>query len=133
MPLVVDVAVIARTAGARDGERGDHWEVTVRHPGAGARPGGHVRMIHMLLSSIPDPAPSAPAEVAAKVTTVLGLVKWTSLMAALAVLLGSGALLFAAERGHGGGMSPQLKSTLGSVLVVLIVVGSASQLVQWLS
>ena len=36
MPLVVDVAVIARTTGARDRERGDHWEVTVRHSGAGA-------------------------------------------------------------------------------------------------
>ena len=90
-------------------------------------------MLRLLWSSIPDPAPSAPAGVADKVNTVLSLVKWASLMASLAVLLGSGALLFAGERGHGGGMSPQLKSTIGSVLVVLIIVGSASQLVQWMS
>ena len=36
MPLVVDVAVIARTARARGRERGDHWKVIVRRSGAGA-------------------------------------------------------------------------------------------------
>jgi hypothetical protein len=92
-----------------------------------------VRMVIDLLASIPDPPPSAPAAMQAKVATALGLVKWVSLMAALGVLLGAGALLFAAERGHGSGLSPQLKSTLGAVCVVLIIVGSAAQLVEFMS
>ena len=65
--------------------------------------------------------------------TVLGLAKWVSLMSALGVLLGAGMLLFAAERGHGSGLSPQLKSTLGGVAVVLVIVGSAAQIVEFLS
>ena len=93
-------------------------------------------MFHVLavaLAGLPDPPPSAPAGLADKANTVLGLIKWVSLMSALAVLMGAGGLLFAAERGHGGGLSDRMKSTLGSVLVALVVVGAASAIVSFLS
>jgi hypothetical protein len=93
----------------------------------------HLSLLHRLSGDIPDPAPSAPPALAAKVAAVLGIVKWTSLMAVLAVLLGTGVVLLAAERGHGAGLSPRLRSTIGSALVVLVVVGTASQLVSFLS
>lgn len=86
-----------------------------------------------VVDMIPNPPPVPPAGVAEKVNKVLGLIKWGSLMAALAVLFGAGGLLFASERGHGSGLSPQLKSTLGSVMVVLVIVGAATQIVQFLS
>lgn len=93
-------------------------------------------MVHVLvvaLAGLPDPPASAPAGLADKANTVLGLIKWVSLMSALAVLMGAGGLLFAAERGHGGGLSDRMKSTLGSVLVALVVVGAASAIVSFLS
>ena len=90
-------------------------------------------MFTRLIEDIPDPAPSAPPALADKVYAVLGIVKWGSLMAALAVLLGAGVALFAGERGHGSGLSPQLKSLVGSVFVVLVLVGAASQIVSFLS
>ena len=82
---------------------------------------------------VPDPAPSAPAEFAAKVSTAISWAKWASLAIVMLVLSGSGGLLFAESRGMGSGISPELKSKLGAVVVVLIIVGSAAQIIQFMS
>lgn len=84
-------------------------------------------------AAIPNPPPAAPGELATKAATAIGLVKWISIISALAVLAGAGTMLFAAERGHGGGISPDLKAKLGSVVVVLLIVGASTQIVQFLA
>lgn len=89
--------------------------------------------LEVLEQAIPDPAPSAPAEFAAKVSTAIGWAKWGSLAIVMLVLSGAGVLLFAESRGAGSGISPDLKSKLGSVVVVLIIVGSAAQIITFMS
>lgn len=89
--------------------------------------------LNLVEQAIPNPSPSAPAEFAAKVSTAIGWAKWISLAIVMAVLSGSGALLFAESRGAGGGISPELKSKLGQVVVVLVIVASASQIITFLS
>jgi len=90
-------------------------------------------VIHWVEQAIPNPSPSAPAEFAAKVSTAISWAKWASLAIVMAVLSGSGVLLFAESRGAGAGISPELKSKLGAVVVVLIIVGSAAQIITFLS
>ncbi len=82
---------------------------------------------------VPNPPPSAPGDLQSRAATIVGLAKWISLICALAILAGSGALLFAGERGMGSGISPELKSKLGMVVVVLLIVGASTQIVQFLS
>src|SRR4051812_26154348 len=85
------------------------------------------------VSDVADPAASAPAGLVSKVNIVLGLIKWASLVAVLALLLGAGAVAMAGDRGHGGGMSPELKSTVMKAVAALVVVGSASAIVNFVS
>lgn len=89
--------------------------------------------IDLVAQNIPDPSPSAPAEFAAKVSTAIAWAKWGSLAVVMLVLSGAGFLLFAESRGAGSGISPDLKSKLGSVVIVLIIVGSAAQIITFMS
>lgn len=92
-----------------------------------------MQALDVIAQAIPNPPPAAPADLAAKAATAIGLVKWISIISALAVLAGAGTMLLAGERGHGGGISPDLKSKLGSVVVVLLIVGASTQIVQFLA
>lgn len=92
-----------------------------------------VESVQSLIAQIPDPTPSAPAALQAKTTLVLGMVKWGSLMAILGLLLAAGMISLAGDRGHGGGMSPELKSTVMKGVVALVIVASASQIVTFVS
>jgi hypothetical protein len=89
--------------------------------------------LDLVAQAIPNPPPAAPADLSSKAATAIGLVKWISIISALAVLAGAGTLLFAGEKGYGGGISPDLKSKLGSVVVVLLIVGASTQIVQFLA
>jgi hypothetical protein len=92
-----------------------------------------IQAVDLVAQAIPNPPPAAPGDLASKAATAIGLVKWISIISALAVLAGAGTLLFAGERGYGGGISPDLKSKLGSVVVVLLIVGASTQIVQFLA
>lgn len=83
--------------------------------------------------AVPDPAPSAPPGLVSKATTVLGLIKWVSIIVCAGVLMGSGVVLAASDHGHGSGVSPKGKQTIGSVVVALVLVASAAQIVTFLS
>jgi hypothetical protein len=83
------------------------------------------------LVRIPNPPPNAPAELEAGASTAIGLVKWGSLIAVGLTLAGIGGTLFAAEHGHGSGISPQMKSRLGSVVLVLIIVAAGASIVDF--
>ena len=82
--------------------------------------------------AIPDPAPSAPADFADKAATAIAWVKWGSLAVIMAVLSGAGFMILAENRG-GSGMSPEMKGRLGTVIVALIIVGSAAQIITFMS
>lgn len=84
-----------------------------------------------LPAQVSDPAASAPADLDAKAQLVLGIVKWASLMAVLGVLLGMGAIAFAADRGHGAGVSPEMKSKGMTAVIALVVVASAASIVNF--
>lgn len=92
-----------------------------------------VESVQSLIAQIPDPTPNAPAALQAKTTLVLGMVKWGSLMAILGLLLAAGMISLAGDRGHGGGMSPELKSTVMKGVVALVIVASATQIVTFVS
>ena len=85
------------------------------------------------VSQVSDPTASAPAGLKAKVDIVLGLIKWISLVAVLGLLLGAGVVAIAGDRGHGGGLSPELKSTVFKAVGALVVVGSASAIVNFVA
>ncbi len=85
------------------------------------------------VAQIADPTADAPAGLKAKVDLVLGIVKYGSLAAVLGLLLASGMISLAGDRGYGGGMSPGLKSTVQTAVVALVLIGSAAQLVDFLS
>ena len=69
----------------------------------------------------------------AKTDVVLGLIKWASLIGVLGLLLASGMVVLAGDRGYGGGMSPELKSSMMKAVVALVIVGSAAQIVNFVS
>ena len=85
------------------------------------------------VAAVPDPPAQAPAELKAKTATVLGMVKWGSLVAVLGLLLAAGMISLAGDRGYGGGMSPELKSSVMKAVVALVIVGSAAQIVTFVS
>ena len=90
-----------------------------------------IQSLEAALAIVPNPPPAAPAEVSARAATVIGFAKWASIISALIVLAGSGVMLFAGERNMGGGLSPELKSKLGQVVVVLLIAGASTQIVQF--
>lgn len=85
------------------------------------------------LAQVTDPPASAPAGLQAKANVVLGMVKWGSLMAVLGLLLAAGMISLAGDRGYGGGMSPELKSSVMKGVIALVIVGSAAQIVTFVS
>lgn len=85
------------------------------------------------VSVVTDPDAAAPADLQAQANTVLGMVKWGSLMAVLGILLAMGMISLAADRGHGGGISPEMKSKGMTAVVALVIVGSASAIVNFLA
>ena len=86
-----------------------------------------------LLAQVEDPVAQAPEGLKTKTAIVLGLVKWASLVSVLGLLLAAGMVSLAGDRGHGGGMSPELKSTVMKAVVALVIVGSAAQIVTFVS
>jgi hypothetical protein len=86
-----------------------------------------------LVSQVTDPNAQAPAGLESKANLVLGLVKWGSLIGVLALLLASGMIVLAGDRGYGGGMSPELKSSMIKGVVALVIVASASQIVNFVA
>jgi hypothetical protein len=84
-------------------------------------------------AAVPDPPAQAPEQLQAKTATVLGMVKWASLVAVLGLLLAAGMISLAGDRGYGGGMSPELKSSVMKAVVALVIVGSAAQIVTFVS
>src|SRR5215210_1494749 len=84
-------------------------------------------------SGVSDPDARAPAMLQDKADVVLGLVKWGSLMAVLGLLLASGMIALAGDRGYGGGMSPELKSTMRKGVVALVIIASASPIVTFVA
>ncbi len=86
-----------------------------------------------LVGAVTDPDANAPAELKERVETALGLIKWGSLMAVLGILLASGGMVVAGDRGYGGGISPELKSKLMGSGVALVIIGSAAAIVDFLA
>ena len=85
------------------------------------------------VAQVSDPDAQAPAGLKAKTDIVLGLVKWGSLIAVLGLLLASGMIALAGDRGYGGGMSPELKSSVMKGVIALVIVASASQIVTFVA
>jgi hypothetical protein len=85
------------------------------------------------VAQVSDPTADAPAGLKAKTDLVLGLVKWGSLIAVLGLLLASGMIALAGDRGYGGGMSPELKSSVMKGVIALVIVGSAAQIVTFVA
>lgn len=92
-----------------------------------------VEAYSFVAQTIPNPPANAPTELRNKVNTALGLIKWASLMAVLAILLAAGTMVVAGDRGFGGGISPELKSKMIAAGIALVIIGSASQIVTFLS
>ncbi|HWL44557.1 MAG TPA: hypothetical protein VNQ73_16575 [Ilumatobacter sp.] len=86
-----------------------------------------------VLAQVTDPPANAPAGLKAKTQVVLGMVKWGSLMAVLGLLLAAGMISLAGDRGYGGGMSPELKGSVMKGVIALVIVGSAAQIVTFVS
>lgn len=93
----------------------------------------YVELIIVSSGVVTDPTAAAPPGLATKVATVLGMVKWASLMGVLGLFLASGLVMFAGDRGYGGGMSPELKSSVMKGFLALVIVGSAAALVNFVA
>ena len=92
-----------------------------------------VSVTAQFVSDVADPTASAPAGLVDKVNIVLGLIKWVSLAAVLGLLLAAGGVAVAGDRGHGAGLSPELKSTVLKAVAALVIVGSAAQIVNFVA
>ena len=86
-----------------------------------------------LASLIPDPTPTPPPGVEAKVTLVLGIVKWTSLISVVGVLLAAGWLVWSGDHGRSAGLSPEMKGMMSRAVIALVIVAGASGIVQFVS
>ena len=83
--------------------------------------------------AIPNPAPSAPADVSAKASVVIGFIKWASLIAGLAGLAAFGMLALAADRGGMGSHAADMKERLGKIIVALVVVMTSTSIVTFIA
>ncbi|MEQ1700729.1 MAG: hypothetical protein ABMA25_11495 [Ilumatobacteraceae bacterium] len=80
----------------------------------------------LAMPSIPDdPTAAAPQAVKDRVDTLLGFIKWGSMVAVVGGLLAFGMLTVAAERGGYGSGASEMKERFGKLLVGGIVTGSA--------
>ena len=84
-------------------------------------------------AQIADPAPTPPPGVEAKVNLVLGMIKWSSLISVVGVLLAMGWLVWSGDRGHGAGLSPEMKGTMSRAVLTLVIIGGATGIVQFVS
>jgi hypothetical protein len=69
-----------------------------------------LRTLALLAQALPNPDPSAPPDLSAKTANVLSLIKWASLIAAVAALMAFGLLVWAAEHGGYGSHSAEMRS-----------------------
>ena len=83
--------------------------------------------------AIPNPPPAAPPELQAKTSTVIGLVKWGSLMAGLIGLASFGMLALAADRGGMGSHAADMKERLGKIIVGLVVVMTSTSIIVFIA
>lgn len=88
---------------------------------------------HLVATPIPNPPPSAPAAVAAKASTIVGFVKWGSLIAALIALAGFGMMALAAERGGLGSQAADVKERFGKIVLVIVVAVTSTSIVTFLA
>ncbi|MEQ1704202.1 MAG: hypothetical protein ABMA25_29195 [Ilumatobacteraceae bacterium] len=94
-----------------------------------------LKMLHAVtgwVPMLPDPEPNAPAGLKDSASTVISLVKWGSLIAAIGALVSFGMLTLAAEKGGYGGAAANMKERFGTVLIALVVVTNATTLVAWI-
>ena len=91
------------------------------------------KLLAQAAAAIPNPTPSAPAEVKQKINTVLGFIKYLSLASAVGALLGFGMLVWASERGGMGSGASDLKERFGKVILTVIVVLTATSIVSFVS
>lgn len=91
-------------------------------------------VVHLVTASpIPNPPPAAPAEVASKASTVVGFVKWGSLIVSLIGLAGFGMLALAADRGGMGSHSADIKERFGKIVVLIIVTVTSTSIITFLA
>ncbi len=95
--------------------------------------------MHHLLSTLaelavplPNPPPQAPPEVRAKASTVIGLIKFGSLIAAVAALAAFGLLALAAEHGGSASRAADMKEQFGKIIVSLVIVMTSTSLVTFI-
>ncbi len=91
--------------------------------GAGAL---QVMVGQLVANPIGDVQPSAPPEVAAAMTKILGVVMYVSIGMAIAMFLAAGAFAWAGNHGHGQGISPQLQSKVMSGVIALTIIGAST-------
>lgn len=82
---------------------------------------------------VPQPTADAPANVRTLVNRVLGLVFYASIVAATGIFLAMGVLAWSGDRGMSGGISPEMKSKGIAAVIGLVLAGSASGLVTFLT
>jgi hypothetical protein len=92
-----------------------------------------VSMLAELPAQIPNPPPQAPPDLQAKTSTVVGLVKWGSLMAGLVGLAAFGMLALAADRGGMGSHAADMKERLGKIIVALVIVMTSTSIVTFIA
>ena len=90
-------------------------------------------MLADLPAQIPNPPPAAPPELQAKTSTVVGLVKWGSLMAGLVGLAAFGMLALAADRGGMGSHAADMKERLGKIIIGLVIVMTSTSIVTFVA
>lgn len=81
--------------------------------------------------SVTTPTANAPAELKNAVNTVLGLIKWISLAAVMALLLSAGGVALAGDMGRGSGLSSEMRNLVGRAILALIVIGSAASIINF--
>ncbi|MFY0409915.1 conjugal transfer protein TrbC [Solicola sp. PLA-1-18] len=87
------------------------------------------RITTTVLTAVPDPTPSVPADVESKVNIILGVGMWLVIAACVAgVLIAAGKMALAFRRGELG----ESFGTLGGVAAACVLVGTASAFVGFL-
>ena len=92
-----------------------------------------VAAIGVLPAQIADPVATPPPGIEAKVSLVLGMIKWSSLISVVGVLLAMGWLVWSGDRGHGAGLSPEMKGTMSRAVLALVIIGGATGIVQFVT
>jgi hypothetical protein len=122
------------TCAVGDGARGAlRHSSTDRHQSDRCEESAVIQTVHVLLAApLPNPEPAAPADLSDKVNTVLGLIKWASLITGVAALMGFGFLVWAADHGGYGSQGAEMKERFGKVILGLVVTMSATSIVSFI-